>query len=99
MIGDKCMKLRVFVLIACIIIVAITVSACKKEQTEAPNTDSVSEDVELSENEEVTSDVTEDTTPSKNQAQADRENEETTEEYLGYKDSVADKDIPHLPFD
>ena len=95
------MKLRIFVLFTCIILIlSVTLAACNKQENVIDDSDTDTSTVSESES-DTENDTESDTEPEfgdSNQAQGDRENEETTREYLDYYKEVADDKLMHVTF-
>lgn len=92
------MKLRIFALIACLVLLLSAVSCGNNGN----DNDAVETDVgtiNVTETGDTESDTSELNIADTNKAQSDRENEENAKEYLDYKEGVSDNDIMHVPFD
>lgn len=97
------MKFRVFAILTCIILIlSVTFVACSKQESGEDDSDT-----EASVSSEATSDgETESETESdteleigdSNEAQGDREEQETTKEYLDYYKQITDDKIMHVTF-
>ena len=95
------MKLRIFVALMCIILMlSVTFAACNKKENVGDDSDTDTSTVSESES-DTENDTESDTEPEfgdSNQAQDDRESEETSKEYLDYYKQVNDDKIMHVTF-
>lgn len=92
------MKLRIFALLTCLILsLSVIFVACNKQEDIGEDSDtetSVTAGSESDSKSDTELDIGE-----SNQAQGDRENEETTKEYLDYYKEVNDDKIMHVTFE
>ena len=92
------MKLRIFALLTCLILaLSVTFAACNKQENAGEDSDT--ETSVTSESESCTEGDTELEIGESNQAQGERENEESTKEYLDYYKEVNDDKIMHVTFE
>ena len=95
------MKLRVFTILACVILIlSVTFVSCgNKGDAEGGSEAETSSSLESTSDSDLeTESDTEIEIGDSNQAQGDRENQETTKEYLDYYKQITDDKIMHVTF-
>ena len=91
------MKLRIFAVMICIFVMTFAVASCS-EDTKNEESSQITE-TEGMESESTSDETSELVIADTNKAQGDRDNTETSKEYLEFLEQAADEEIIHVPFD